>query len=240
MTNVAFNSATPSLVSFLPSLQHVAPAPASNDDGRYKIITIDGIHYIVDSITQDLSPMWGDTVATPVTPSTENDGRYTLVRDGSKVFTVDTLTGEIVRTLHLEGRKFQVTNVQLNDPKAKALVEGTLEKKPTRAKRKVINPHGRELMTYKLNNQERFFMLLKAVAVTDSTLIAKSGKLNFSFRDLGRILCMDEFTSDHLFSDSRGNEYTMAAYRKVIGRFVKVCRQAWEGKALSPDYDQIP
>ncbi|MDH4554785.1 hypothetical protein E8F11_06275 [Pseudomonas sp. BN417] len=218
MTNVAFNSATPSLAT-PPAATHALATPKRKPQLRL----------IVDNTQSD------DGVS-----KATSDGRYLVQRDGSKVLIIDTLTGELKRTLRPQNDDREVTETQLSDPVAQALLDGSLKAKPTRAKRKVINPHGRELMAYKLSNQERFFMLLKAVVVTDSTLIAKSGKLNFNFRDLGRILCMDEFSSGHLFSDSRGNEYTMAAYRKVIGRFVKVCRQAWEGKALSPDYDQIP
>lgn len=208
----------------------------------HNIITIGDYHYHQNPVTKDLTPITLPTSQSeaqpePKTHQEDGENRYTLAREGNTLLIIDTATGELVRKLFSPSRDCNTTYAQLEDSAARDLVQGNGTEKARRAKRKVSNPHGNELMTYKLNDQERFFVLLKAAVRADKTLHTSSGTLNFNFRDLGRILCMREFTSDHLFSSGRGNEYTMAAYRKIVEKFTTVCRKAWQGRSLAPSFD---
>ncbi len=144
---------------------------------------------------------------------------------------LNTDTGEIRNYRKIRVRREPaITAKHIED--AKRLAEGIGQPKQ-RAKRKNMNPFGKELFGYMMNNKARFMRLLKTVCDRHPTLKSNCDKNNFNISDLARILCQHSFTSDSLFSTSaRGREYTMAAYRTVLDEFVGVCRIAWTKSTL--------
>lgn len=103
---------------------------------------------------------------------------------------------------------------------------GEIVAPPTRTKKVIDNPHGKELLSYQLRSNSKFRDCVYVIVNNmDSLRNQQNGKFNFNFNDLCRILVCDKFTSDHLFSDERGTRYTIAAFRKSVESITSVCRK---------------
>lgn len=108
---------------------------------------------------------------------------------------------------------------------------GEIVAPPTRTKKTIDNPHGKELLSYQLRSNSRFKDCVYIIVNNmDSLKNQQNGKFNFNFNDLCRILTCEKFTSDYLFSDERGNRYTIAAFRKSVSSIVNLCRKEFIGE----------
>lgn len=124
------------------------------------------------------------------------------------------------------------TKAQLED--ADRMVRGEIKPPLKRAKKVVVNHYWKELLTYQQLNLSLFRECVHLTTANKEVLRnPQNGKINFNFNDLCRILVTHEFTSDDLFSDERGNEYTMRAYRESLEDVVRLCRNQFNKISVS-------
>lgn len=171
-----------------------------------------------------------------VNPDTQDLTPVTLC-EHQMVFTrgfcsiIEKHTGKVICKIALAHRLAEgfsaPTKAQLED--AKAFVAGEIQPSPSRTKKTFDNPHAKELFYYQQSNLMKFRDCVYVICSnTENLKNSQNGKFNFNFNDLCRILVSPQFTIDHLFSDDRGNRYTLRAYHACVNQVLYLCRKEFK------------